>query len=177
MARGGVHEFWEQLAHGGQSYCVTSGRTGYPGVMKTLRQGARSSAGEVTRAELCMSVPASLEAGTALRRAMRSLEEFLGPGAAEQAELLVNELATNGVKHARAERDNRITLDARIVGDCLHVEVSDRGAGFTPEGASIERQEPGGWGLMLVEGLADRWGVEREPTTVWFEVGRDALAA
>lgn len=164
------------FAHGEQPR-VTSGRTGYPGAMKTLGQGVRSSAGERGRAELCMSVPASLEAGTALRRAMRSLEEFLGPGAAEQAELLVNELATNGVQHARAERDNRITLDARIVGDCLHVEVSDCGAGFTPESASIERHEPGGWGLILVEGLADRWGVEREPTTVWFEVERDALAA
>jgi hypothetical protein len=56
----------------------------------------------------------------------------------------------------------------------LRVEVRDGGAGFVPE-RRRERSEPGGWGLMLVEGIADRWGVKRDPTTtVWFELPRAA---
>jgi len=145
--------------------------------MKMVRQGACSAADERAKAELCVSVPASPAAGTALRRAVRSLEDFFGPGAVHEVELLVTELATNGVKHAVAEPCNRITLDARVEGDCLRVAVTDRGGGFTPRRRSPRRSEPGGWGLMLVEDIADRWGVEREPTKVWFELGSTALAA
>jgi anti-sigma regulatory factor (Ser/Thr protein kinase) len=121
-----------------------------------------------------VSVPASAEAGCALRRAVRSLESWLGPQAAEDVELLVTELATNGVKHARTAEGNRITLHAKVGPDGLRIEVRDRGRVFErPRPA--QPSELGGWGLQLVEGLADRWGVEREPsTTVWFEIARAA---
>jgi anti-sigma regulatory factor (Ser/Thr protein kinase) len=138
--------------------------------MKMLGQGACSSLDERTRAELSMSVPASAEAGTALRMAVRSLEVFLGPDQADEAELLVTELATNGVKHASTSDSDRITLDAIVDDDGLHVSVGDRGEGFTPEPRSPSRSEPGGWGLVLVAGIADRWGVERGPSKVWFEL-------
>jgi anti-sigma regulatory factor (Ser/Thr protein kinase) len=145
--------------------------------MEMLGQGACSSVDERAKAELCVSVPASPAAGTALRRAVRSLEAFFGPGRSQEVELLVTELATNGVKHAAAEGANRITLDAKIDNDGLHVAVTDRGSGFVPGARSPRRTEPGGWGLMLVDDIADRWGVEREPTKVWFELGSTALAA
>jgi anti-sigma regulatory factor (Ser/Thr protein kinase) len=138
--------------------------------MKMLGQGACSSSDERTRAELSMSVPASAEAGTALRMAVRSLEVFLGPDQAEEVELLVTELATNGVKHASSGDADRIRLDAVLDEEGLRVSVSDRGEGFTPEPRSAGRSEPGGWGLMLVDGIADRWGVERGPSKVWFEL-------
>jgi anti-sigma regulatory factor (Ser/Thr protein kinase) len=118
-----------------------------------------------------MSVPASAEAGTALRQAVRSLEVFLEPDQADEVELLVTELATNGVKHASSGDSDRITLDAVVDEDGLHVAVSDRGEGFTPKPRAAGRTEPGGWGLMLVDGIADRWGVERGPSKVWFELG------
>jgi anti-sigma regulatory factor (Ser/Thr protein kinase) len=118
-----------------------------------------------------MSVPASAEAGTALRLAVRSLEVFLGPDQADEAQLLVTELATNGFKHASTSDSDWIRLHAVVDDDGLHVSVSDRGEGFTPQPRSPSRSEPGGWGLMLVDGIADRWGVERGPSTVWFELG------
>lgn len=141
--------------------------------MEMLGQGARSPDDERTRAELTVSVPASPVAGTALRRAVRSLEVFFGSDKAEEVELLVTELATNGVEHAATAGVNRITLDATVAGEGLHVAVSDRGEGFTPVERSPRRSEPGGWGLMLVEGIADRWGVDSEPTRVWFELSGD----
>ena len=142
-----------------------------------LGQGACSGDPARADAELCVSVPASPAAGTALRQAVRSLVDLVMPAKAEEVELLVTELATNGVKHARPERDNRITLDAKVDDRRLHVAVRDRGTGFDPERRPQPRAEPGGWGLVLVDGLADRWGVELEPTTVWFELGRDRLVA
>jgi anti-sigma regulatory factor (Ser/Thr protein kinase) len=122
-------------------------------------------------AHLTVTVPASADAGFALRRAVRSLDHYCGPKVAEDLELLVTELATNGVKHAQIDSNgNRITLDARVDPHVLRVAVRDRGNGFTP-GPRRERFEPGGWGLVLVDGIADRWGVEHDPTTtVWFEL-------
>ncbi len=141
--------------------------------MKVLGQGACSPNDERTRAELSVSVPASPVAAPALRRAVRSLEVFFGADMAEEVELLVTELATNGVKHASTTGINRITLDATVGDGGLHVAVSDRGEGFTPVERSPWRADPGGWGLMLVEGIADRWGVDSEPTCVWFELAGD----
>ena len=135
--------------------------------MATLGQGA----------QLKVSVPASAEAGGALRRAIRSLERWLGRQTADDVELLVTELATNGVKHAHTVDGNRITLDARVEPGLLRVEVRDRGHGFELK-RRADRTEPGGWGLMIVEDLADRWGIEDEPTTtVWFEISSLRAAA
>jgi anti-sigma regulatory factor (Ser/Thr protein kinase) len=147
--------------------------------MELLGQGPGSSTDGQTRAKLSMTVPASAEAGTALRLAMRSMEVYLGPNKAEEVELLVTELATNGVKHGTGGDTNSITLDAVFDDDGLHVAVSDRGQGFTPAPREPDRTEPGGWGLMLVEGIADSWGVEQGPTKVWFELAghHEGLAA
>jgi anti-sigma regulatory factor (Ser/Thr protein kinase) len=144
--------------------------------MTTLGRGAKTpTAAGHSQAELMVSVPASAEAGGALRRAVRSLERWLGRRTAEDVELLVTELATNGVKHARTVDGNRITLDARVDPDRLRVEVRDGGHGFARDRRRAGSGEPGGWGLMLVEDLADCWGIEGEPsTTVWFEITRAA---
>jgi anti-sigma regulatory factor (Ser/Thr protein kinase) len=53
-------------------------------------------------------------------------------------------------------------------------EVKDTGPGFDPSAAGEPRDNHTGWGLFLVERLADRWGVAHEgaATTVWFELRR-----
>jgi two-component sensor histidine kinase len=142
--------------------------------MTLFGQGTPSTESGKACAQLTVTVPASADAGTALRRAVRSLDRYCGPRTAEDLELLVTELATNGVKHAQIRSGgNRITLDARVDSHVLHVEVRDRGQGFEAR-PRFGRSEPGGWGLQLVEGIAERWGVQRDPTTVWFELPRAA---
>jgi anti-sigma regulatory factor (Ser/Thr protein kinase) len=89
--------------------------------------------------------------------------------------LLVSELVTNSVRHARLRPRDLIRLRVETSDRVIRVEVSDPGEGF---GASIPEPiagEPGGWGLFLTERLADRWGVDRESgwTTVWLEVDLD----
>ena len=52
------------------------------------------------------------------------------------------------------------------------VEVADSGEGFDPESAPRGPGEPGGWGLYLVEQIADAWGIRPTApgTCVWFEL-------
>jgi anti-sigma regulatory factor (Ser/Thr protein kinase) len=87
------------------------------------------------------------------------------------AKLLLSEVVTNSVRHAGLSRDDviEIVLDA---GDVLRIEVRDGGGGFERKQPSPDPARPSGWGLYLVEHLADRWGVDKgPPTTVWFELG------
>ena len=59
-----------------------------------------------------------------------------------------------------------------MLPECLHIEVTDDGAGFDP---TVTRPEPrslrsGGWGLWMVDQLTDRWGVDfSHSTRVWCE--------
>jgi anti-sigma regulatory factor (Ser/Thr protein kinase) len=54
----------------------------------------------------------------------------------------------------------------------VRVAVTDQGAGFEPQGRPTSGDRSG-WGLMMVDRLADRWGVELgSGTEVWFEMRR-----
>lgn len=86
--------------------------------------------------------------------------------------LLVSEVVTNAVRHAGMETGETIRLEIADGSEGrLRVEVSDGGSGFTPVKRDPDLERPGGWGLYLVEELADRWGVETGGRTlVWFEL-------
>jgi integral membrane sensor domain MASE1 len=85
--------------------------------------------------------------------------------------LLVSELVTNSVRHARLGAGDRIRLRVDLSDRVLRVEVSDPGEGFGGNISAPSAGEAGGWGLFLAEQLADRWGVDRDGawTTVWLE--------
>ena len=111
------------------------------------------------------------QAAGAARGALNRLGHDLEPPVAETLRLLVTELIANSVKHAEA-----LTVGLRIAvgrGSVL-VEVADEGPGFRPEGRAEGQDETSGWGLFLVDRLADRWGVHRtgDTTKVWFELRR-----
>jgi anti-sigma regulatory factor (Ser/Thr protein kinase) len=82
--------------------------------------------------------------------------------------LLVSELATNAVLHARS--DFSVTVVARE--DRIRVEVFDRNTRL-PSPAAVPAEAYSGRGLMILQGLSSAWGVEAhagEGKTVWFEV-------
>jgi len=104
---------------------------------------------------------------------------------AENAELLVSELVTNSVRHAGLPDQASIEFSVRASGEVLMVEVADSGQGFDHSGTPRPRivagiAEPSGWGLFLVDRIADRWGAVQMDgeTRVWFELrpGARALA-
>jgi len=85
--------------------------------------------------------------------------------------LCVTELVTNSVKHPAAGNADEVQLAVRLSPELVRVEVGDRGPGFEPEKMRRPRGERGGWGLFIVERLADRWGIDRRDLTwVWFEI-------
>jgi anti-sigma regulatory factor (Ser/Thr protein kinase) len=88
--------------------------------------------------------------------------------------LLVSELVSNSVRHAGLREDERIRLRARFERECTYVEVCDEGrTGRVPaKRPNGDALEAGGLGLVLVDEMADRWGVARtdDETCVWFEL-------
>ncbi len=93
--------------------------------------------------------------------------------------LLVSELVTNSVRHARLRPRDLIRLRVETSDRVIRLEVSDPGGGFSADLPRPATRGPGGWGLFLTERLADRWGVDREGgwTTVWLEVDLDPPGA
>ena len=109
------------------------------------------------------------------RHALDRLDGALDEEQLGELRLLVSELLTNSVRHAGSE--DWITLDVDIYTNAVRVVVTDLGEGFEPPPSPRPHLDrPGGWGLCLVDSLADRWGVDRDRgTAVWFEVERDGF--
>ncbi len=107
-----------------------------------------------------------------VRRARRTIAAFLDPSdvpvsIVDDLLLLVSELVTNAVLHARTA----MTLVVRLRRTGIRVEVHD-----TSHGAPVLRDYGDdamtGRGLALVEELAESRGVERHGSgkAVWFEL-------
>jgi anti-sigma regulatory factor (Ser/Thr protein kinase) len=82
--------------------------------------------------------------------------------------LLVSELATNAVLHARS--DFEVTVLAHP--GRVRVEVLDRNSRL-PSVASVPADAYSGRGLMLVKAIAAAWGVDAhsdDGKTIWFEI-------
>ena len=81
-------------------------------------------------------------------------------------ELMVSELVTNAIVHGRGDVDVTVSL----TGDEIRMEVIDQGRGAGEIGPSrLDPETVGGWGLQVIDGLADEWGAWREAdrTRVW----------
>jgi serine/threonine-protein kinase RsbW len=119
-------------------------------------------------------------APAAARRELENLRSRVGDALLERCQLVTTELLTNSVRHAGLARDQQIDMEVRVLPGVLRIEVTDPGPGF--DHASVEVPKPGqaaagGWGLWLVNELADRWGVEfGRSTTVWSEFDTDSAA-
>jgi len=95
----------------------------------------------------------------------------------EDVRLLVSELVTNSVRHGRLGPDGWIELRVIPSAGTFRVEVIDSGPGFHLRLREPKPSQTSGWGLFIVDRVADRWGIARAPTRVWFEMtdGRAAL--
>jgi integral membrane sensor domain MASE1/anti-sigma regulatory factor (Ser/Thr protein kinase) len=105
------------------------------------------------------------------RAVVAPLADELGPQAYEDLRLLVTELVTNCVRHARLTGPERIQLRVQVGADVLRVEVRDPGVGFEPRLEQPRPDQVGGWGLHIIDRLADRWGLlpGTAGTALWLE--------
>lgn len=83
--------------------------------------------------------------------------------------LLVSELVTNAVVHARSE----IEVGVHLLGDRLRIEVGDSSDNVVRRRAAAD-DEGSGRGMTMVEALAQAWGIDARPggKVVWFELPR-----
>ncbi|MEA2309714.1 MAG: serine/threonine-protein kinase RsbW [Thermoleophilaceae bacterium] len=112
---------------------------------------------------------------TAARLALAKIDDVVDESQAFDVRLLVSELVTNSVQHAKVGPDESIKLDVSIASELIRVEITDHGPGFEPPTDTGGAERERGWGLFFVSQLATRWGVEPgEPGCVWFEIDRTA---
>jgi two-component sensor histidine kinase len=103
------------------------------------------------------------DARTAVHRVMQGRP----PRAVERAALLTSELVTNAVIHAATP----LVLAVAVDDDVLRVFVEDEDD--RAPAVAVERGPHGGFGLHIVDELADAWGTSRRPgggKVVWFEM-------
>ncbi|MFG2960600.1 ATP-binding protein [Streptomyces sp. NPDC048291] len=105
----------------------------------------------------------------------------VGQDVLEAAELVLSELVTNALRvSVPSDRQVGIRIVRLLTDGLLRLEVSDAGSG-TPEVRVPGDEETGGRGLLLVEAMAHRWGVDRRAggigKTVWAELKAPDIAA
>lgn len=125
--------------------------------------------GNPTEAEVPLpSRPESAATARRLAQVIVLRQWGLSPKMTEDAVLLVSELVGNAVRHT----------GARVFGLRMHrrrgwirVEVRDPSRGL-PCLMPVQEMDISGRGLMLVDKLSDRWGVDLLPRgkTTWFEM-------
>ncbi len=117
-----------------------------------------------------VELPSHPDSVARARRTLLELDGRVAPARLEDLRLLVSEVVTNAIRHGGGD-EAPVRLRILEDGDHVRVEVQDPGAGFAPPDLDPDPERAGGWGLWLVEQLADRWGISnRGGTCVWFEL-------
>jgi anti-sigma regulatory factor (Ser/Thr protein kinase) len=120
---------------------------------------------------LSVRLQVSETAPGAARHALDGLDLYVGEELCRTIKLLVSELVTNSIRHADLRPDDTIDVVVTATDDVVRVEVGDPGEGFIDEVREPRPDQASGWGLLLTDRLANRWGVSgSDGTNVWFEV-------
>ncbi|HET7477646.1 MAG TPA: ATP-binding protein [Dermatophilaceae bacterium] len=90
-----------------------------------------------------------------------------------EAEIVVSELLTNAVRHARPLPDGTVRVHWKVKGQAMEIEVTDGGSDTAPVAAPRSLWSPSGRGLRIVRSLAHEWGVleDKGNRTVWVALG------
>jgi anti-sigma regulatory factor (Ser/Thr protein kinase) len=135
-------------------------------------RGDHMSAGwaDGTGRRVQLTLPAAPQAVRLARRATRDALAGWQLGQLEEtAVLLVSELVTNAVCHARDT--GAVALELTSAETWLRVEVLDADP-REPQQRTPEAWDESGFGFVLVDALADRWGVRQTAggKAVWAEL-------
>lgn len=97
---------------------------------------------------------------------------------ADDAAVIISELISNALRHARPLPSGDIRVSWSHEGDLIQLAVSDGGSMTEPRRTRAALSSLGGRGLSIVETLSDGWGVSHDDdsTTVWanLRAGRPA---
>lgn len=124
-----------------------------------------SNGSAVTRLRL----HADADAPAASRAAFEAVSDGLEEDVFGRAQLLTSELVSNAVKYSGGDE---VRVDIWRAGRSVAIVVSDDGPGFAPRARDEDiTQMAGGFGLPLVDMLADSWGSgSGADSWVWCEI-------
>jgi anti-sigma regulatory factor (Ser/Thr protein kinase) len=114
---------------------------------------------------MTVELPRDEHAPGVARGALGGFENALDERRFEATRLLVSELVTNAVKYGG---EGPVRVKVASAPERFRVEVIDSGTGFVANERAPDQE--GGFGLPMVEHLADRWGTFEGSTHVWFEI-------
>jgi anti-sigma regulatory factor (Ser/Thr protein kinase) len=137
------------------------------------RMDARGGAAPEPAARTGFSLLGDPSAAAEARERLAAGCRGLSRPATDLAQLLLTELVTNAARHGGARNGTPmdVTIDRSTAR--LRVAVTDPGPGFEWRARDCGRPlAEGGYGLVLVDRLAECWGIDRgeSSTTVWFEL-------
>ncbi len=117
-------------------------------------------------------VNGGVEACSDARRAVGAGNGAVPASAREDILLLVSELVANAVRHAGVGPDRFLRVELKRWSRRVRVEVTHPGHEFELDSTPPSLDAGGGWGLILVDRIADRWGIVSGAgsTCVWFEL-------
>ena len=93
-------------------------------------------------------------------------------------QLLVTEIIANSVRHGGVGEDGEIDLRVMVRDARVRVELRDTGIQADPRLRTPDLDGGGGFGMVLVSRMSERWGVDHEPNVVmWFELALKPAAA
>ena len=122
-----------------------------------------------------MRVPWTMSSAVDARRALVSALRALGvdPIVVDESEIVISELVTNAVRHARPLPDGKIRVSWSVRASVVEIDVTDGGGPTTPHPAPRSVWSAGGRGLRIVGSLAHEWGVRENNSgsTVWASMG------
>jgi two-component sensor histidine kinase len=120
------------------------------------------------------TIAASLDAGLHAVAEARALVDSLQlerETERQDLRLALGELVANSVEHGAAGSDERVDVRIIVGGGVIRCEVADGGPGFP---ARLPASGRSGLGLIIVDGIAARWGTLRGGRSVWFELEHTA---
>jgi anti-sigma regulatory factor (Ser/Thr protein kinase) len=135
-----------------------------------LREVGAGDQGDGAARKIAITLP-GVERSVANGR--RFVRETLGVRhpALENVALGVSELATNAIMHTSSGDGGEITIGLVAAGPLVRAEVTNDGTMATKPRVRRDTEAESGRGILIVEALADSWGVTEHGgrTTVWAE--------
>lgn len=142
-----------------------------PGALTVRQSGGRGADSTMC----CVRVPRDSMMVSRTRRAM--VEDLRARDVPEpwvrDAEIVLSELLTNAMRHARPLSDGTVRVRWKISPESVEVEVTDGGSGTVPTPRPQAAWQTAGRGLRVVRTVAHEWGATQDRTghVVWATLG------
>jgi anti-sigma regulatory factor (Ser/Thr protein kinase) len=123
----------------------------------------------VTRSSSTYNIGGGIDASALARREILGRYDWPSQRLRDEGALMLAELVTNAVLHGGVRPDEEVRVDVEIADHTVTFSVFDHGPGFEPPAPDAPGPSTG-FGLIIVDRLAQRWGVVRDPAgvRVWF---------